>query len=129
MIEADGNGIPVDDIEEVEGIQKVWGEHYPGGPLVGVGSVKGNIGHCLNAAASASILKVALSLSNKVLLPHVPTNRPIGTISHLGSSAYLIKESRPWLTGNPRNPRLAVVLTKSFTGHRGAMILEEEPDL
>lgn len=129
MIEADGSGIPADDIEEVEGIQKVWGEHYPGGPLVGVGSVKGNIGHCLNAAASASILKVALSLSNKVLLPHVPTNRPISAISHLGSSAYLIKESRPWLTGNPRNPRLGVVLTKSFTGHRGAMILEEEPDL
>ena len=128
MVEANGSGIPEEDFEEVAAIQELWGEHRPGGELVGVGSVKGNIGHCFRAAAAASLLKATMSLSTRVLLPQIPPNNPLANISHLGSSAYIINEARPWLTGNPEKPRYAAVLTKDFSGHRGAAILAEETE-
>ena len=33
LVEADGNGIPANDLREVAAIQTLWGEHRPGGPL------------------------------------------------------------------------------------------------
>lgn len=126
MVEANGSGIPEEDAEEVAAIQELWGEHHPGEDLVGIGSVKGNIGHCFRAAAAASMLKATMSLTTRVLLPQLPPSNPLPTISHLGSSAYVINEARPWLTGNPRKPRYAAILAKDFSGHRGAAILAEE---
>jgi acyl transferase domain-containing protein len=126
MVEANGSGIPEEDAEEIAAIQQLWGEHRPGGELVGIGSVKGNIGHCFRAAAASSLLKVAMSLKTKVLLPQLPPVNPLAAISHLGSSAYIINEARPWLTGNPDKPRYAAVLAKDFSGHHGAAILAEE---
>ena len=67
-----------------------------------------------------------MSLTTRVLLPQLPPSNPLPTISHLGSSAYVINEARPWLTGNPRKPRYAAILAKDFSGHRGAAILAEE---
>ena len=50
LIEADGSGIRAAEARELATIKKMWGEHRPGLPLVGVGSVKGNIGHTLRAS-------------------------------------------------------------------------------
>lgn len=127
LIEADGCGIPESDAGEVAAVQKIWGEHRPGGPLVGIGSVKGNIGHCFRASASASILKTALALRRKVLPPQIPAERPLDELSHLGSSAYLLNEARPWITGDPSSPRRAAVIVGDVGGRHAALILEEEP--
>ncbi len=127
LIEADGCGIPEVDASEVAAVQKIWGEHRPGGPLVGVGSVKGNIGHCIRASAAAAILKTALALRRKVLPPQIPAERPVDALAHLGSSAYLLNEARPWITGDPSSPRRAAVMVNDVNGRRAALVLEEEP--
>ena len=139
LIEADGVGIPEQDQREIETIQRLWGEHKPGGPLVGIGSVKGNLGHTLRASMSAGIVKAALALRHRVLPPQVATERPMDAISHLGSSAYLLEEARPWITGDSSCPRRAAVLGANFNpvrpigtafrgGRAAAIILEEEPE-
>ena len=128
MIEADGSGFPDLDRADIAAIQKLWGEHRPGGALVGVGSVKGNIGHCFTAAAAASLLKVAQSLHMRVLAPQVAVPHPMESLSHIGSSAYLLDKARPWITGNPALPRRAVVCADDFDGRRAAVLMEEEPE-
>jgi acyl transferase domain-containing protein len=128
MIEADGSGFPEVDKVDIASIQKLWGDHKPGGALVGVGSVKGNIGHCFTAAAAASILKVAQSLHMRVLAPQVAVPHPLERLSNISSSAYLLDKARPWITGNPSLPRRAVVCANDFDGRRMAVLMEEEPE-
>lgn len=139
LVEADGNGIPANDLREVAAIQTLWGEHRPGGPLVGIGSLKGNIGHTMRAAMTAGVMKAALALHHKVLPPQVVTENPVDAVASLSSSAYLLNEARPWITGDSANPRRAAVMgcnfdpvhpigTASVGGRAAVVILEEEPE-
>ena len=139
LIEADGSGIAAAEARELAAIQRLWGEHRPGMPLVGVGSVKGNIGHTLRSAMAAGIVKAALALHEKVLPPQVSASRSADCISDLSSSAYLLTEERPWITGDSTHPRRAAVLGANFdavnptgiattAGRAAAVILEEEPE-
>lgn len=139
LIEADGTGIKAAEDRELAAIQALWGDHKPGSPLVGVGSVKGNIGHTLRASMSAGVVKAALALHHRVLPAQVETEHPADRISNLGSSAYLLSAERPWITGDSANPRRAAVLGANFdavnpigdtsqAGRAAAIILEEEPE-
>ncbi|MBR0196792.1 MAG: polyketide synthase [Kiritimatiellae bacterium] len=139
LIEADGSGLNGPQEREVAAIQKLWGEHRAGGPLVGIGSIKGNIGHTMKASMAAGLVKVALALKNKVLPPQIVPERPMEKLSNLSSSAYLLTEPRPWLAGDSSSPRRAAVIADNFDpsetigvastgGRSAAIILEEEPE-
>lgn len=128
MIEADGSGFAEMDMADIETVQRLWGEHRPGGALVGIGSVKGNIGHCFIAAAAASLVKVAQALHVRVLAPQVVVPHPLERLSNVSSSAYLLEKARPWITGNPTLPRRAIVCADDFDGRRAAVLMEEEPE-
>ena len=140
LVEADGSGIHAAEARELAAIQRLWGEHRPGAPLVGVGSVKGNIGHTLRASMAAGIVKTALALHAKVLPPQIAPEHPAESVSNLASSAYLLTEERPWITGDSANPRRAAVMganfdpinpigTASAIGRAAVVILEEEPEV
>ena len=139
LIEADGSGIAEAEARELDAIQRLWGVHKPGSPLVGIGSVKGNIGHTLRSSMAAGIAKAALALYEKVLPPQIPADPAAVAISNLSSSVYLLNEERPWITGDSANPRRAAVLGANFdavdpigvaatAGRAAAVILEEEPE-
>ena len=140
LIEADGSGIPELEAREIEAVQRLWGEHRPGGPLVGIGSVKGNIGHTLRASMAASLVKAALALHYRVLPPQIAPERPSEAIANLSSSAYLLTEARPWIEGDGTRARRAAAIASNFdprdpvgTASRGgraaAVVLEEEPEV
>jgi len=139
LIEADGSCIGSAEARELAAIHKLWGEHRPGMPLVGIGSVKGNIGHTLRTSMAAGMVKAALALYHRVLPPQIPPERPAESVSNLRSSVYLLDEERPWITGDSANPRRAAVLGANFdavnpigptssSGRAAAIILEEEPE-
>jgi len=139
LVEADGSGIEAAEAREIAAIQRLWGEHRPGAPLVGIGSVKGNIGHTLRSAMTAGVVKTALALHRKVLPAQVFSGRPAEKISNLSSSVYLLTDARPWISGDSANPRRAAVIGANFdaaspvgvpstAGRAAAVILEEEPE-
>ena len=128
LIEADGSGIPEADAAEVEAVLKLWGEHKAGDPLVGIGSVKGNVGHCFGAAGAAGLIKIALALYTRVLPPQIATDRPIEALANLGSSAYLLNAPRPWIVGDRAKARRAALFVQGFTGRSSVVLLEEEPE-
>jgi hypothetical protein len=58
-------------------------------------------------------------------------------LSNLSSSAYLLTEARPWISGDSANPRRAAVMGSNFdssdrqadrAGRSAVLILEEEPE-
>ncbi len=139
LIEADGSGVAASEARELRAIQRLWGEHRPGGELVGVGSVKGNIGHTLRSAISAGVMKAALALYHRILPAQIAAEHSADVVSSLASSAYLLNEERPWITGDSSSPRRALVLGSNFdainpigktsiAGRSAAILLEEEPE-
>ncbi len=128
LIEADVSGIPEAALEEVESVLRLWGEHKAGDPLVGIGSVKGNIGHCFTAAAAAGLLKTVLALHRRVLPPQIATSRPLEALANLGSSAYLLTAPRPWIVGDRTKARRAALFARDFTSRAAVVLLEEEPE-
>ncbi len=139
LIEADGSGVADMEEREIAAIQSLWGEHRPGSPLVGIGSVKGNIGHTIRASMAAGLVKTALALHSRVLPPQLAPEVPSEKIANLSSSAYLLTEARPWITGDPSKPRQAAVIASNFNpvnpsggmgrnGRSAAIVLEEEPE-
>ena len=128
LIEAHGSGVPHSDQTELQVMQEVYGERKPGQPLVGLGSVKGNIGHTLWAAGAAGILKAALALHHRVLAPHVAIDKPHPRIVSAKSPIYLLTDARPWIRGAKKAPRRACVTAIDFTGTCASAILEEYPE-
>ena len=128
LIEAHGSGIPHSDQTELQVMQEIYGDRKPGQPLVGVGSVKGNIGHTLWAASTAGILKTALAISHRVLPPHVPVEKPHLRVLSAKSPIYLLGDARPWTRGSKKTPRRACVSAIDFTGTCASAILEEYPE-
>ena len=89
----------------------------------------------------AGLVKAALALHYRTLPPQVAPEHPLEALSNLSSSAYLLTEARPWITGNSANPRRAVVMGSNFDscdpeglhasgkgGRSAAIVLEEEPE-
>ena len=128
LVEGTGSGEPENDARVVQAVCGLWGDHRPGEPLVGVGSVMGNIGHTMRAAVAAGAVKCALALHHRVLPPQVPADHPLEGIDSEKSGAYLLAEARPWITGDSTSPRRAAVVQQDAEGRASVLVMEEEPE-
>ena len=61
-IETHATSTKVGDATEVEALGQFFAEHLPAGTKIPIGSVKSNIGHTLETAGLAGLLKVVLAL-------------------------------------------------------------------
>ena len=125
LIEAHGSGIPHSDQTELNVLQDIFSERSSARQRIGIGSIKGNIGHTLWASNAASIAKAALSLYHKILPPNVQIDKPYLSFNSTQSPIYLLKDARPWIRESARLPRRACVTAIDFTGTCAAAILEE----
>ena len=124
-VEAHGGGMPHVDQVEINVLQGLFGECAAPHPHVGIGAVKGNIGHTLWGAGAASLLKAALAIYHRVLPPNVEIEKPYLRLVSAKSPLYLLGEARPWVCGRTSAPRRAEVMAVDFTGTSGSAILEE----
>ncbi|KYR01562.1 putative fatty acid synthase [Tieghemostelium lacteum] len=75
-VEAHGTGTPVGDPIEVESLSKVFKNNHTSQSPLYIGSVKPNIGHLESASGIASIVKVAMMLKNRQLIPTINLKTP-----------------------------------------------------
>ncbi len=68
LIEGHATSTPLGDRTELESLHEVYAEARGGKPMP-VGSVKGNIGHCREAAGAAGLVKAILALEHATLPP------------------------------------------------------------
>src|SRR5699024_9241312 len=122
LIEAHGTGIPLGDQTEVTALTQVFGGRRGDHPEIALGSVKSMISHCLPAAASASLIKTALSLSHGVLPPTLcdEVNPDLGLEQ---TPFYINNETRPWIHAG-EHPRRAGVSAFGFGGVNAHVVLE-----
>ncbi|MEE2904004.1 MAG: C45 family autoproteolytic acyltransferase/hydrolase [Myxococcota bacterium] len=69
LIEAHATSTALGDATEIDSIQEVFGPHGFGPATLPIGSVKGNIGHCREAAGIAGLIKAISALEQKVIPP------------------------------------------------------------
>ncbi|MFI0808569.1 type I polyketide synthase [Streptomyces echinatus] len=127
LLEAHGTATPAGDTAELTTLAEVFGPgtgHAPDERPV-LGSVKSMIGHTMPAAGVAGLVKAALALHHRTLLPTLHCDDP-----HPGLAATrfrTLERARPWETGTGRPVRRAAVNAFGFGGINAHVVLEEAP--
>ena len=124
-VEAHGTATRLGDPIEVSALMDVFGGRPRQGQTCALGSVKSNLGHLVQAAGVAGLIKTALMLQHKTLVPSLHFTRPNPRIAFDDSPFYVNTETRPWLEG--ATPRRAGVSAFGFGGTNAHVVLEEAP--
>ena len=124
-IETHGTGTALGDSIEAKALGTVLADHRPSGQPCIIGSVKTNIGHLEAAAGIAGLIKVALSLKNRIIPTSLHFQEPNPHISFDELQLRVQQQPGPW----PGTSRLALAGVSSFGfgGTNAHVVLEEAP--
>ncbi|MEU5211166.1 beta-ketoacyl synthase N-terminal-like domain-containing protein [Streptomyces sp. NPDC020742] len=123
LLEAHGTGTPVGDAAELATLAKVFGPGGPGRTRVGLGSVKSMLGHTMQAAGIAGLIKAALALHHRTLPPTLHLDDPHRALADTRMRP--LTGAEPWDAGP--HPRRAGVNAFGFGGINAHAVLEEAP--
>ncbi len=126
-IETHGTGTPLGDPIEIAALTKAFRETTNRNGYCAIGSVKTNIGHLDAGATVAAVIKVVLSLKNKILPPSLNFNQPNPQIDFKNSPFFVNTKLRKWESNG--EPRRAGVSSFGLGGTNAHLILEEAPIL
>jgi acyl transferase domain-containing protein len=124
VVEAHGTGTATGDAVEVETYRRVFANRPAGRPLW-LGSVKSNIGHLSSGAGLAGVVKAALALERRTLLPtrHAGADRALPELA--GGPLALPHAVAPWPAPPDGRPRRAGVSSFGLGGIDAHVVLEE----
>ncbi|MDB5307683.1 MAG: beta-ketoacyl synthase [Gemmataceae bacterium] len=122
-LELHGTGTVAGDLAELTTIKTFFGTLPRPATARAMGSVKSMIGHTMPAAGIASLIKAALSLSNKVLGPSLHCEEPRPDLAD--APFYINTQTRPWVHNPALGPRRAGVNAFGFGGVNAHVVLEE----
>lgn len=109
LIEAHATSTRVGDATELEALQAVIGPHVPAAAKIPIGSVKAVIGHTLESAGLASLVKVVLAMEHGVIPPGT-TAEQLTTDFNWDHAAFEVPRGpRPWPRHANGRPRQAAV--------------------
>ncbi|MFF3541644.1 beta-ketoacyl synthase N-terminal-like domain-containing protein [Streptomyces platensis] len=123
LLEAHGTGTPVGDGVELDTLARVFGPPGAGIPPVGLGSVKSMLGHTMQAAGIAGLIKAALAVHHRTLPPTLHLDEPHEGLARTRMRP--VTEAEPWDAG--RTPLRAGVNAFGFGGINAHTVLEEAP--
>jgi polyketide-type polyunsaturated fatty acid synthase PfaA len=125
LVEAHATGTAVGDRTELTALGGLLADHHATPRSVAIGSVKSQIGHTKGAAGTASLMKVAYALHQRVLPGTINVETPNEGLG--GDSAlYANTRTRPWVAA-PWRPRRGAVSAMGFGGTNFHVVLEEAP--
>ncbi|MFI6012237.1 type I polyketide synthase [Streptomyces sp. NPDC051243] len=125
FIEAHGTATSVGDRVEVEALRRLRTEHADGdlGPCH-LSSAKALIGHALSAAGIAGLIKTALVVHHRTVVPQ-PDFAPRPDLGLDAAGLRIADTPRPWPDGDA--PRCAAVSSFGFGGTNVHVVLQEAP--
>ena len=125
LIEAHATGTAVGDRTELTALNGLLTESSEESRFVALGSVKSQIGHTKGAAGTASVMKLALALHQKVLPGTINVAAPNTDFDWGTAPFYVNTRTRPWIR-DPRRPvRRAAASAMGFGGTNFHVVLEE----
>ncbi|MFF4280447.1 beta-ketoacyl synthase N-terminal-like domain-containing protein [Streptomyces kronopolitis] len=123
LLEAHGTGTPVGDRTELATLARVFGAPGAGRAPVGLGSVKSTLGHTMQAAGIAGLIKAALAVHHRTLPPTPHLDEPHEDLARTRMRP--VAAAEPWDAG--RQPLRAGVNAFGFGGINAHAVLEEAP--
>lgn len=123
-IEAHGTGTKLGDPIEVEALIDAFRGATDKKQFCALGSVKSNIGHLMNAAGISGVLKLLLSLRNRMIPPTINFKTLNEHIDLENTPFYVNTELRPWQSA-AGIPRRSAVSSFSFSGTNAHLVIEE----
>lgn len=124
-VETHGTGTPVGDPIEVAALTQAFRSSGSGTARCALGSVKANIGHTDTAAGAAGLIKVALSLHHRELVPSINFNAPNPHCTFEGGPFFVQTRHAPWERNGA--PLRAGVSSLGVGGTNAHTVLEEPP--
>ncbi|WP_309304407.1 SDR family NAD(P)-dependent oxidoreductase [Brevibacillus laterosporus] len=131
-IEAHGTGTSLGDPIEIQGLVKAFQEYTQDRQYCSIGSVKSNVGHGESAAGICGLIKVALQLHHKTLVPSLHSEEINPFIDFTQSPFYVQHQTKEWkqpvLNENEvavSYPRRAGLSSFGAYGSNAHIILEE----
>ncbi|HEY9878954.1 MAG TPA: type I polyketide synthase [Leptolyngbyaceae cyanobacterium] len=125
-IEAHGTGTLLGDPIEAKALGNVFQTERSRENPVRIGSVKSNIGHTEATAGIASLIKVALCLKHRTLVPSIHFNTPNPYIPFDRLPLQVQQVQEPW----PQSPNLPLAGISSFAfgGSNAHVVLQAVPE-
>ncbi|TKI55077.1 amino acid adenylation domain-containing protein [Brevibacillus antibioticus] len=124
-IEAHGTGTKLGDPIEIRGIHSAFRQYTKKTQFCGIGSVKSNIGHTVGTSGLASVIKMSLALTHKILPPTLNFEQPSPLINFVDSPIYINDRLHQWETEG--YPRRCGITSSGFSGTNCHLIMEEAP--
>ena len=123
--EAHGTGTILGDPIEIEALTQAFRMHTENTGYCSLGSVKGNVGHLIEAAGVTGLIKTALSLERQLIPPTINFTTSNPHIDFKNSPFHINATLENW----PKNktPRRACVSSFGMGGTNAHVILEETP--
>jgi acyl transferase domain-containing protein len=126
FLEGHGTATLAGDFTEVATIKQFFGPRRGPATARAMGSVKSMIGHLMPAAGMAALIKMALSLSNRIMPPSLHCEQPREDMEDC--PFYLLNQTRPWIHNPARGPRRGGINSFGFGGINAHVVLEEVPE-
>ncbi|GAA4894907.1 beta-ketoacyl synthase N-terminal-like domain-containing protein [Streptomyces coeruleoprunus] len=124
-VEAHGTGTPLGDPIEVAALTEAFRQGTDRTGYCALGSVKTNIGHLDTAAGMAGLIKTALMLEHRTLVPSLHFTSPNPDIDFASSPFFVSTATTEW--DDAEGPRRAGVSSFGIGGTNAHVILQEPP--
>ena len=124
-IEAHATSTQLGDATELNALNSFLKECLPAGKKIPIGSVKANIGHTLEVAGLAGLVKTAMALKHQTIPPVINVNTPNSQLAWNEIPFELPRRSLPWEKPEDGSPRLAGVNSFGIGGCNAHVVLEE----
>ena len=126
-IETHGTGTSMGDPIEISALTQAFREHTNKNGFCAIGSVKSNLGHLDTASGITGLIKTALSLYHKTLVPSINYKNPNPKINFSESPFFVNTGLKEWKSNG--SPLRAGVSSFGIGGTNVHVILEEAPDI
>ncbi|WP_182864591.1 type I polyketide synthase [Stieleria mannarensis] len=126
-VEAHATSTPVGDSTEINSLAEAFNESFgrPPDQKIPLGSVKANIGHTLEAAGLAGLVKTVLAMQHRMIPPLINLRRPSPKVDWAAAPFQLPTSAIPWPDPPPGGPRRAGVNAFGIGGLNVHVVLEE----
>ena len=123
-VEAHATSTKVGDATETAALAEFF-TPFLGERRLPVGSVKSNIGHTLETAGLAGLVKATLSMQHRKIVPSINFRKPNSRIDWLKVPFDVVTMTQDWPTPKPGLPRTAAVNAFGIGGLNVHVVIEE----
>ena len=123
-VETHATSTQLGDATEIEALAAYFLEKLPAGRRLPIGSVKSNIGHTLEAAGLAGLLKTILAIDAGQLPPSINVRSLNRTVDWQRVPFDVVQQLQPWPTTLPGTPRRAAVNAFGIGGLNVHVVVE-----